>query len=63
MVQLILDNWLTIITTVVAIASAVAKVTTNAPTKKWLLFILTFVDALALTTGKTKLKDSNEKVI
>jgi uncharacterized membrane protein len=55
----ITENWVVISTSIVSIASIIAKLTPNQTDNAFIAKIQTIVDALALSSAPTKLKKSN----
>lgn len=56
----ITENWDTIfliITGIISVASLIAKITPNETDNKFIAIVQKIIDALALTTGKTKFKN------
>ncbi len=51
----ILSIWWPVLPSIIAVASIIAKITPNQTDDKIVGFVLKFIDAFALTTGKTKL--------
>lgn len=49
----ILSMWWPVLPSIIAVASVIAKITPNQTDDKIVAFVLKFIDALALTTGKT----------
>ena len=52
----IISTYWPVVPSVIAVASIIAKITPNQTDDKVVAWILKFVDAMALTTGKTRLK-------
>lgn len=52
-----LETILLIITGIISVASLIAKITPNETDNKFIAIVQKIIDALALTTGKTKFKN------
>lgn len=59
MIELI-TTWWPVIPSIIAAASVIAKITGNETAVKWIYYVQKIVDKLALTTGKTVLKQKGE---
>jgi len=52
----LMENYWVLLTTIIAIANVIAKVTPNEVDDKWVHNIHKVVDLFAMSTGKTRLK-------